>query len=199
MARISQIELARKLNVNRSSVSRAVKNGRLTVGADGLLDEDEARRQWYATQSPLPHHQANRARLDELQKLQGQGGAVNGSGDAAGNPLPSPELAAAELIRHQRNFYDMQVMKNKAEQTAIDLDLQAKSVIEMSEVLFFVEDIGRVFAEKFGSLADRYTASVAANKGDMAGTHKALDDAGMEMQNETADYLRLKADKLLAG
>lgn len=187
MARISQIELARKLNVNRSSVSRAVKNGRLTVGNDGLLDEDEARRQWYATQSPLPHHQANRARLDDLQTVKAQPETMGLSG---------PDLGAAEKIGLRLKLATMKEREAKAEQANLDLDRAAKAVIDFPEVAYAFQHMGRVFAEKIGSLADRYTATVAANKGDIPGTHKSLDDASAEIQNEVADEFKLTADKL---
>ena len=189
MARISQIELARKLGVNRSSVSRAVKNGRLTVGNDGLLDEDEARRQWYATQSPLPHHQANRARLDDLQTVKAQPESMGLSGS---------DLGAAEKIGLRLKLATMKEREAKAEQANIDLDKQAGALVELGEINYVLNDIGRVIVEKVSSLPDRYAPALSAHKGDVAGLHKGLDDAAHELLNEITDHLRMSAEKVVS-
>lgn len=44
--RITQAELARHLNVSRAAVHKAVKAGRITPGADGLFDIEQAREDW---------------------------------------------------------------------------------------------------------------------------------------------------------
>jgi transcriptional regulator with XRE-family HTH domain len=53
--RLTQAELAKALGVNKSSVTRAVRAGRVTPGADGLFDLEEARKEWRAnTRLHLP-------------------------------------------------------------------------------------------------------------------------------------------------
>lgn len=50
--RITQAELARRLNVTRGAVSKAVKSGRITPGEDGLFNLAEAEAQWAANSRP---------------------------------------------------------------------------------------------------------------------------------------------------
>jgi phage terminase Nu1 subunit (DNA packaging protein) len=50
--RITQAELARRLNVSRPSVCRAVKAGRITPDEEGLFDPVEAELQWLANSRP---------------------------------------------------------------------------------------------------------------------------------------------------
>jgi len=50
--RITQAELARRLQVSRSAVTKAVKSGRITAGDDGRFDPEEAERQWRANTRP---------------------------------------------------------------------------------------------------------------------------------------------------
>lgn len=50
--RITQAELARRLQVSRSAVTKAVQSGRITAGADGRFDPEEAERQWRANTRP---------------------------------------------------------------------------------------------------------------------------------------------------
>lgn len=50
--RITQAELARRLNVSRASVSKAVKAGRIVADDDGLFDPVEAELQWVSNTRP---------------------------------------------------------------------------------------------------------------------------------------------------
>jgi hypothetical protein len=46
--RLNKAELARVLGVNRSSVTKAVRAGRVTPGLDGLFDPEQAMHEWRA-------------------------------------------------------------------------------------------------------------------------------------------------------
>jgi len=85
--RITRAEFARRAGVNKSTVTRWIENARITIGADGLLDEAEAHRQRAASESPAPHHQARKAQL-ELEK------APNPTGPASATPQTAAERAA---------------------------------------------------------------------------------------------------------
>lgn len=50
--RINAAELSRRLKVTRGAVSKAIKSGRITPGEDGLLDAEEAAREWQANTRP---------------------------------------------------------------------------------------------------------------------------------------------------
>jgi transcriptional regulator with XRE-family HTH domain len=53
--RLTKAELARALGVSRSAVTRAVREGRVTPGPDGLFDLEKARREWRSkTRQRLP-------------------------------------------------------------------------------------------------------------------------------------------------
>jgi hypothetical protein len=84
--RITRAEFARRAGVNKSTITRWIGSGRITLGPDGMLDEAEAHRQRAASESPAPHHQARKAQLD-LAK----------AGDPTGSALPSA-LRAAERV-----------------------------------------------------------------------------------------------------
>lgn len=44
--RVTQAELARHLNVSRAAVHKAIQSGRITAGADGLFDLEQAVQDW---------------------------------------------------------------------------------------------------------------------------------------------------------
>lgn len=54
MERISKAELARRLNVTPSAVSRAIREGRVEAGPDGLVDAAGATAQWLANRRRRP-------------------------------------------------------------------------------------------------------------------------------------------------
>jgi hypothetical protein len=59
--RLTQSRLAKALGVHRSTITKAIRTGRITPGPDGLFDLEEARRQWQArTRMQLPRDESLR-------------------------------------------------------------------------------------------------------------------------------------------
>jgi hypothetical protein len=59
--RLTKARLARALGVHRSTITKAIRTGRITPGPDGLFDPEEARRQWQArTRLQLPRDESLR-------------------------------------------------------------------------------------------------------------------------------------------
>lgn len=95
MGKVTQAEFARHVKVNRSTVNRWIKAGRLSVDAAGLIDVGPAMAELAATESPLPHHQARKATFEMEKQAAGlaalAGGAQAGffdadEGEGAGDP-----------------------------------------------------------------------------------------------------------------
>lgn len=61
--RITQAELARRLNVSRGAVSKAVSGGRITPDDDGLFDPLEAEMQWMANTRPSLKRQSATSKI----------------------------------------------------------------------------------------------------------------------------------------
>lgn len=105
MGKLTQAEFARHLQVNRSTVNRWIKAGRLAVDGAGLIDVGSALAQLKDSESPLPHHQARKAvfELEKLAAAERAGGGVArfsgfGGGEGAGgaqNALQPPDLRVA--------------------------------------------------------------------------------------------------------
>ena len=54
MERVSQSELARRLGVSAAAISRAIREGRVELGADGLLDPVAGEAQWLRNRRRRP-------------------------------------------------------------------------------------------------------------------------------------------------
>ena len=93
--RITQADLARRLNVSRASVSKAVKSGRITPDDDGLFDPVQAEMQWLSNSRPNTrgnrkhaagsyaeargHKESALARMAELRLAQAEGNLIERS------------------------------------------------------------------------------------------------------------------------
>lgn len=192
--RVNQSEFAKIANVNKSTVSRWIKAGRIKIGGDGLLDVDEGLRQRSLTESPEPHHQAAKARIDEDKAYaQSQGPQERPQGPNEEGAASKP-LNQAELISIRLKMATMKEREAKAEMANLELDKAAGLLIERSEIEFVLTDIAKTFAEKLATLADRYSPACASHRGDVVAIHKELDDAAHDLLADISEHMRRKAD-----
>lgn len=190
--RVNQSEFAKIANVNKSTVSRWIKAGRIKIGGDGLLDVDEGLRQRNLTESPEPHHQAAKARIDE-DRAQAQ--AQTDFAPQGGSQEPQDKsLNQVELISIRLKMATMKEREAKAEMANLELDKAAGLLVERSEIEFVLTDIAKTFAEKLSTLADRYSPACAAHRGDVVAIHKELDDAAHDLLADISEHMRRKAE-----
>lgn len=199
MTRVTQAEFARLANVNRSTVHRWLANGRIEADSQGLIDPDAAARMRDATESPLPHHQARKAQLDEARVGDSttrneiaQQGATSQAATA------SDTMPAAEKIGTALKLETYKLQKAKAEQANMELDKMAGALVERADVDFILTDIGNTLRGLLESLPDRLAPAIAAHLGDVNAIHKALEDTAHDLLNEMADLMRRKMETLAA-
>lgn len=188
--RVSPAEAARILNVNRSTIGRWGKNGRITIGQDGKIDIEQAQRERDATESPEPRHQARKAQFDAEKAA-----AVLPHGLP---PLASPSGSQIEDLGRLHKLASYQRLRAQAEQANLDLDRAAKAVYERAEVEYALRDLGAVLSGYLHNLPDRYTADLAACAGDTARIHKTLEDAASAILTELNAHWRGKMAELNA-
>lgn len=199
MTRVTQAEFARLAKVNRSTVHRWLANGRIEADAKGLIDPDAAARMRDATESPLPHHQARKAQLDEARvgdsitrnEIAQQGATSQAA--AASDTMP-----AAEKIGTALKLETYKLQKAKAEQANMELDKMAGALVERADVDFVLTDFGNTLRGLLESLPDRLAPAIAAHRGDVNAIHKALEDTAHDLLNEMADLMRRKMKTLAA-
>lgn len=188
--RLTQLEFAKlktdkKRVVNKSTVCRWIKSGRITLGGDGLIDKDQALRQLEMTESPAPHHQAAKAQIDEAKA------------EAQEVPEMSQEpMTPVERIGLRLKMATMKEREAKAEMANIELDKAAGLLVERSEVDFMFADIGKTFAEKLCAIPDRYAPACAAHGGNNAAIHKELEDMVHDVLSDISEHLRRKAETI---
>lgn len=188
--RVTQAEFARRENVNRSTVNRWIKAGRIAIDQDGLIDLAHARHQRKSTESPLPHHQARKAQFDDAKATTGP------AADQPGRDLPPG--ASSDSVSAALKLETWRLQKAKAERAALEVDQLAGALVERTEVDFVFDDLGNMVRVLFEALADRYTGTLAAARGDANEIHKILDDASRDMLTEFIEHLGRRATELSA-
>lgn len=193
MSRVTQAEFARLIGVNKSTVNRWVKNGRIEVDAHGRIDPEAAQRMRLATESPLPHHQARKVQFEEAGGRGMPGEGVNASAAAAGEP--GEVLAPLAHLGEQLKRATVDLQRHKAELAAMEVDKLAGTLVERIDVDFVLADAGSVFRAELESMPDHLTGELLALQGDAPAIHKALEGWARETCQRISQQMAQRADE----
>lgn len=187
---LTQTEYATHAGVNKSTVHRWIKNGRIATEPSGKIDSHKADRLRQATESPLPHHQARKAQIDAEKATQSQT-------EQPGHTIKS--LPAAEQIGLKLKFATMKEREAKAEIAGIELDKLAGLLIERVEVEQLLADFGATLRNLLEGLADRLTPTLSAHRGDTNKIHAEIDAAGRDLLEEISAHMQRKQEQTHAN
>jgi hypothetical protein len=182
--RITRAEFARRANVNKSTVTRWIESGRITLGADGLLDEAEAHRQRAASESPAPHHQARKAQFDLERQPNPTAGGVGtpqrpvfgatatttpatrpvdeAAGDLGGDPLDLPTPQDADEVVRRTRYAQMLEREAVARMKAREDQEAAGQLLRRASVLRTLTDATSVIINTLETLDDRLAPQLVA-------------------------------------
>ena len=139
MNRVTRSQFARLCGVNRSTVTRWLQNGRIAADPAGMIDPEAAQRMRLATESPMPQHQARKARFDEAR----EGAATPEPASAAQEPAgDESEFTGMEDLGHQLKRATVDLQRRKAEMQAIEIDKATGTLVEMADVHYVLGDLG---------------------------------------------------------
>ena len=186
--RVSQAEFARRMGVNKSTVTRWVQNGRITLAADGRVDVDQASRERDASESPMPHHQARKAQIDS-QKAQ-----LPAQPAQPADPMPG--AGQVEKLGAALKIETLKLQRAKREMAELDLDRLAGALVERETVDRVLDEIGRAMRRLLQNMPDRLAGTIAAHAGNAAAIRKTLNEGAHDMAHEVADLLERKIEDL---
>ncbi|NCA71895.1 MAG: hypothetical protein EOM91_17820 [Sphingobacteriia bacterium] len=199
--RITRAEFARRIGVERSTITRWVESGRISLGEDGRLDYGQALRERDASESPLPKHQARKAQFDEARKAKAQASEADAlAGRSAAPGADTAPAAAAEPsgildVGAAMKLETWKLQRAKAELANLELDKAAGLLVERAEVEFVLADFGNTVRAIFEGLADRLTPALDGHQGNAASLHKIIDDVAREGLDTVADYLARRSSE----
>lgn len=194
MNRVTQAEFARLAGVNRSTVTRWLKAGRIQAAADGRIDPEAAARMRAATESPLPHHQARKVQFDEARTGAGQG--QEPFAPPAASAAPAGETESLEGLGHQLKRATVDLQRHKAELAAMEVDKLAGTLVELAEVQYVLGDLGATLRGLLEGLPDRLAGEIAAHQGNVNAIHKSLEDAAREVLVAVSEQMESRMGRL---
>lgn len=180
---VTQAEFARHKGVHRSTVTRWIERGRITLDEKGRIDVAAAERQLQETESLEPHHIA---RKEQIEADKAAGAAQAGA----------PEESRAEdlaSVSAQLKRETLRLQAAKARKATLEAEHLSGALVDRGELDYLMTEIGTLLRKQSEQLADRYSGPIAAMGGDANAIHKALEDAGREIANELAALMRRKS------
>jgi hypothetical protein len=186
---VTQAEFARMENVNRSTVARWIKSGRIQATQDGLIDPVAASGMREVTESPLPQHQARKDQIDE-QKRQSKTGPAKEKPENHHQPhqkaadKPQVIRPADELLRH------------KTELLKLEIEQKTKTLIERKQAESVLADFALAVRSSLEGMPDRVAHAIAAHRGDVGGVQKELEGAVNDILIQVSDLMGRKAQEL---
>lgn len=161
---VSQAEFARLVNVNRSSVYRALEKGRLTGTPDGQIELDADARDrdaiefaaltlWDGSGSSQPHH---RARMEQIREQTRQRQAMKTAKDSAQPAQDAPKsLDGMDALNLRLKRAETEKREHEAEMARMDREYKERSLLNREAVEFALRDYTAKTAAQWGNLADR--------------------------------------------
>lgn len=192
MKRLTQAEFARLCRVNRSTVNRWLKNGRIEADAHGLIDPDAANKMRDLTGSPLPHHEARKAQFDEARELLGKGEAEKIVKSEETNINDDDEVLSKETVSHRRNVAVMREREWTAKKKEIEARRAAGELYEKEKVWDAWRSAFIILRTNMESVPDRSSSGLAAHLGNVAAIHHDLSGAVSDALRECADEFERK-------
>lgn len=215
MNHVTQSEFARIQGVNKSTVMRWLRSGRMEATPQGLIDVQAAQRMLEATGSPAPHHQARKAQFDEARNaaqgafsgaaptnhLQNSQNAPTGPQNGQQTPGATPRNAtegmpAAEKIGTALKLETYKLQKAKAETANVELDKMAGALCERAEVDYALNDFGNTLRALLEAMPDRLASQLSTLHGDVAAMHKAIEEAMHDALASMAENMTRKTQRL---
>ncbi len=183
--RVTQAEFARICGVNRSTVHKWVKAGRISLEADGKLDLAKALKAREASESPEPHHQARKLQIEAEKAARRP--AEEGEAD---------DLSAADINRKLK-YAAMKEREAKAAIAQMERDIKAGQLVRREDVERVLRDIGATLRGLMERLPDQLAAELAGYRGDANKIHAALADVARELLAELSDHMSRKKEQHL--
>lgn len=193
-------DFARRMGWNRSSVTRAVKDGRVVLSG-GLVDVEASLEKIDALASPYAHHRAHAQQLDEQRHAKLPTPAAVAAAMRAYAP-PDPETVAAgesiEALNRRLKCAEADKREHEAEMARMERETMAGNLIAREDVEFALDDFGATLRSLMENWADRL-APVVHPLQSVEETHSALADAAQDVLQTMHDRMAQMANERRAA
>jgi hypothetical protein len=193
----SRADFARRMGWNRSSVTRAVQDGRVVL-SNGLVDVEASLEKIEALASPYAHHRAHSQQLEEARHTKTPTAGAVAAAMRALAPLEAPaSLPAGESIEElNRRLKKAEADKreHEADMARMERETMAGNLIAREDVEFALDDFGATLRSLMENLADRLAPVVHPLQA-IEETHAALSEAAQDVLQTMHDRLAQRANE----
>jgi phage terminase Nu1 subunit (DNA packaging protein) len=178
----TRAEFARRLGWNRSSVTRAVQDGRVVLIGD-LVDVDASLAKIEALASPSAHHRAHALQLEEARETK-----------QAPVEVPAAVKDSIEGLNLRLKRAEADKREHEADMARMGRETMAGNLIAREDVEFALDDLGATLRSLMENLPDRL-APVVHPLQSIEETHAALAEAAQDVLQTVHDQLQQKANQ----
>lgn len=186
----TRADFARRMGWNRSSVTRAVQDGRVVL-AGGMVDVEASLEKIEALASPYAHHVAHATQLQQSRQV------ATSPGSQSQTP-PSPETVAAgesiEELNRRLKKAEADKREHEADMARMERETMAGNLIAREDVEFALDDFGATLRSLMENLADRLAPVVHPLQA-IEETHAALSEAAQDVLQTMHDRLAQRANE----
>ena len=183
----SRADFARRMGWNRSSVTRAVQDGRVVL-IGGRVDVDASMEKINALASPSAHHRAHAQQLVEDRHAKTQAAM------RAYAPPGEKTVVAESIEELNRRLKSAEAEKreHEADMARMERETMAGNLIAREDVEFALDDFGATLRSLMENLADRL-APVVHPLQTIEETHAALSEAAQDVLQTMHEQLARRA------
>lgn len=189
----TRADFARRMGWNRSSVTRAVKDGRVVLDGE-LVDVDASLAKINALASPSAHHRAHAQQLVEERR------AKTAAAMHALAPLPAavadavsvPAGESIEELNRRLKKAEADKREHEADMARMERETMAGNLIAREDVEFALDDFGATLRSLMDNLADRL-APVVHPLQTIEETHAAINEAAQDVLQTMHEQLARRA------
>jgi hypothetical protein len=196
-------DFARRLGINKSTITRAAQAGRIVLTADGLVEVEASLKLWHDTKGTRDDVAARHAHDRGAEVPAAQPETAIAAATPPGNAQPNSQQAdnagalGADEIGRRLRIATMLEREAKAEEAAMAVDKAAGLLVERSEVEFILRDFGSTLRGLIDSLPDRLTSEVCSKGGDVVAVHATIEQAAQQLLAEISGHMARRAQEAI--
>ena len=185
----SRADFARRMGWNRSSVTRAVQDGRVVL-IGGRVDVDASMEKINALASPSAHHRAHAQQLVEDRHAKTQAAM------RAYAPPGEKTVVAESIEELNRRLKSAEAEKreHEADMARMERETMAGNLIAREDVEFALDDFGATLRSLMENLADRL-APVVHPLQSIEETHAALSESAQDVLQTMHEQLQRRSNE----
>lgn len=180
----TRADFARRMGWNRSSVTRAVQDGRVVLTEAGQVDVEASLAKIDALAHPAPHHRAHAQQLEEqrARKQAGEGGA------------PADAVLAENISKLNLRLKKAEANKreHEADVARMESEKMAGNLLAREDVEHALDDFGATLRSLMENLPDRL-APVVHPLQSIEDVHAALVEVANDVLQTMHDQMQRKA------